>query len=68
MSYDVYLVCVPRVPGVTRARMTSYIKEAVQAWGGQFEPVDGPRGGDPLGPPCALMVKGAVKVFPERRR
>jgi len=64
---DIYIVMVPRVPGVTRERMTAYIKDAVSTWGGQFEPVDGPHGGDPLGPPCVLMDRGAVAVRPVRR-
>lgn len=64
---DVYLVCVPRVPGVSRARMTSFIQEAVRCWGGQLHPDDGTPDGDPLGPPCVLGQRGAVKVFPERR-
>ncbi len=65
---DHYIVSVPRVPGVTRFRMQTYIRMAVSAWGGQFEPVDGgypdskPNSGDPLGPPCVLLKKGAVVV------
>lgn len=64
---DIYVVCVPRVKGVSRERMRQYIREAVRMWGGQFEPVDGPNGGDPLGPPCPLMERGAVTVYTEPR-
>jgi len=64
---DVYVVCVPRVEGVTRERMRRYIQEAVRCWGGQFHPDDGSEDGDPLGPPCVLMDRGAVKVFTEPR-
>lgn len=67
MPKDTYTVHVPRVPGVTRARMAAYIKDAVSSWGGQFAPAnpapeDFCNEGDPLGPPCVLMKKGAVSV------
>lgn len=68
MDKDYYIVSVPRVPGVSRARMQGYIQEAVSTWGGQFCPVQHPDGGDPLGPPCVLMKRGAVRVRPVRRR
>lgn len=61
-------VSVPVVPGVTVERMKQYIEDAVSAWGGQFEPRDGgypdepDRKGDPLGPPCVLGRRGAVRV------
>jgi hypothetical protein len=61
-------VAVTAVPGVSVARMKAFIEDAVSAWGGQFEPRDGgypastPGSGDPLGPPCALGRRGAVKV------
>ncbi len=65
---DHYVVSVIRVPGVSRERMRKYILEAVATWGGQLEPQDGgypnseSGSGDPLGPPCPLMEKGAVTV------
>lgn len=71
---DIYIVSVVRVPGVSRTRMLHYIKEAVTTWCGQFEPVHGgypdslPYSGDPLGPPCTLMNRGAVKVWAEPRK
>ena len=65
---DHYIVSVPRVPGVPRERMRTFIQEAVAVWGGQVEPQNGgypdskPGSGDPLGPPCPLGKNGAVTV------
>lgn len=70
---DVYVVTVPRIEGVTRERMTAFIKDAIESWGGQLRPAnayDDPNdvtAGDPLGPPCVLMKRGAVRVLAEAR-
>ena len=63
-----FTVSVPQVPEVSVDRFREYIREAVSAWGGQFEPQGGgypgspDSEGDPLGPPCPLMEAGAVRV------
>lgn len=68
--YFYYTVRVVRAD--SRARLRSYIEEAVQAWGGQFEPRDGgyehpDKVGDPLGPPCVLGEPGAVIVTAQNK-
>ena len=62
MKHDFYIISVLRVKGVSRVRMLSYIRDAVSNWGGQFEP-----GVDPLGPPCELNKRGAVRVIASPR-
>lgn len=66
---DHYIVSVDHIEGVTRARMTAFIQDAVSTWGGQLEPKwhleeDGWIEGDPLGPPCPLGKHRAVVVTP----
>lgn len=72
MKRDIYIISVPRVPYVTRARMAAFIKEAVSVWGGQLAPSGDefgfdPERHDPLGPPAVLMNRGAVRVVAEAR-
>lgn len=75
MIYHYFTVRVPQVGEVPAGRWKGYIKEAVESWAGQFQPVDGgypdsePGSGDPLGPPCEwnseVQVRSQHKYKPD---
>ena len=52
-------------------RIQSYIRDAISAWGGQFEPIDGGDhgdgtfgSGDPLGPGSQMLDQRNITVRP----